>query len=92
MPKNKRTTFQVCETKCNQCLFSDNRIVSKARMKDIIATARKNDSHFICHKHTIADRASQVMCRGWYETQPPSQMLRIAERLNVVEFVKEPAT
>ena len=73
--------FKICETRCEQCLFGDQRIVTKERMAEIIKDCRKADSHFICHKH------NDVMCRGYYETQPVPQMLRIAERLRMVEFV-----
>lgn len=82
--------MEICKERCDQCLFSDNRIVSKKRMAEIIKDCRRNDSHFICHKHSIAGN-NDVMCRGFYETQPASQMLRIAERLNVVRFVDLPA-
>lgn len=73
--------FRICETRCDQCLFSDKRIVSKKRMVEIIKDCRKTDRHFICHKH------DDVMCRGYYEIQPPPQMLRIVEILRAVEFV-----
>lgn len=77
--------FKICAHRCDQCLFSDQRIVSKKRMADIIKDCRKKDVHFICHKHSI--RNQDVMCRGYYETQSPPQMLRIAGRLNMIEFV-----
>jgi hypothetical protein len=80
--------LEICEERCNQCLFSENRIVSKARMAEIVRDCRRNDTFFQCHKHTMAGR--DVMCRGYYETQPPSQMQRIAERLGVVRFVATP--
>lgn len=80
--------LEICEERCNQCLFSKDRIVSGERMADIISDCRRKDSHFLCHKHTIAGR--DVMCRGFYETQPPSQMLRIAGRLDAVTFVPVP--
>ena len=73
--------FKVCTTRCDQCLFSDQRIVSKRRMAEIIKDCRKKDSYFICHKY------EDVMCRGYYETQPAPQMLRIANRLQMVTFI-----
>jgi hypothetical protein len=80
--------LEICQERCNQCLFSENRIVSKARMADIVSDCRRKDAFFLCHKHSMAGR--DVMCRGFYETQPPSQMQRIAERLNAIEFVPTP--
>lgn len=75
----------ICATRCDQCLFGEDRIVSKKRMAEIVRGCRKKDGYFICHKHSAEGR--DVMCRGYYETQPAPQMLRIAERLNVVRFV-----
>ncbi len=82
------TTLRICEGRCDQCLFSENRIVSKARMRDIIKTARRDDSYFECHKHTMV--GDHVMCRGWYESQPANTWTQIAERLGLVEFVPLP--
>ena len=75
--------FKICETRCEQCLFGADRIVSKKRMAEIVKDCRAKDGHFICHKH------EDVMCRGYYETQPAPQMLRIAERLGMVMFVSQ---
>ena len=76
--------FQVCETKCDQCLFSKDRIVSKERMVQLIEQCKKDDTHFTCHKASNAGR--DVCCRGFYD-QYDSQMIQIAQRLNMVEFV-----
>jgi hypothetical protein len=76
--------FKVCEKKCAQCLFTENRIVSKSRMAAIIKDCKKNDSHFICHKATIEGK--DVCCRGFFETQS-TNLIRIAQRLNAIEFV-----
>ena len=83
--------FRVAKKRCSECLFSDARVVSESRAKSIIEKCLKNDSHFICHKSTIAKR--EAMCRGHYDEVeqgrlPPPQMLRIAERLDVVDFVE----
>lgn len=73
--------MKVCAEKCNQCLFTDQRIVDKKRFAEIVRDCRKKDTHFICHKH------KDVQCRGWFDTQPKSQLTRIAERLNFLRFV-----
>ena len=73
--------FKICAKRCDQCLFSPQRIVSKQRMADIVKGCRDTDNHFMCHKH------DDMMCRGYFETQPPSQMLRIAGRLNAIVYV-----
>lgn len=79
--------FEVCEKQCDQCLFSPNRIVSKPRMAQILKGCRQQDTHFHCHKGSIAGK--DVCCRGFYDTQT-SQMIRIAGRLNMIKFVPIP--
>jgi hypothetical protein len=77
--------FKVCEQKCDQCLFTPDRIVSKARMQEILAECERKDIHFVCHKATI--EGEDVCCKGFYDART-SQLMRIAQRLNKVEFVK----
>lgn len=76
--------FKVKKECCNECLFTENRIVSAKRMKDILSGCRKSDTHFQCHKATM-DK-TDVCCRGFYDKQT-SNMIRIAQRLNAVKFV-----
>ena len=80
--------FKVCEGQCAHCLFTPNRIVSGKRMKEILNDCRKSDTHFVCHKASIAGK--EVCCRGFYDTQT-SNLIRIAGRLNCIKFV-DPAT
>lgn len=85
-------TFQVCDKPCDQCLFSKDRIVPAERVREILAGCKRDNTHFICHKATIQGR--DVCCRSFYDTQT-SQLIRVAQRLNMVEFVdvteKEPS-
>lgn len=76
--------FKVCEEKCTKCLFTKDRVVSKERMADILAECARNNTHFICHEASIA--GEEVCCRGFYDTQT-SNLMRIAQRLNMVAFV-----
>ena len=69
--------------------------MSKKRFREQMSLCRKKDTHQICHQFGVGDEngpldGDDVMCRGFYETQPLSQMLRIAERLNYVRFVDQP--
>lgn len=41
--------FQVCTTRCKNCLFSEERLVSPGRFQDILRDCRTRDVHFICH-------------------------------------------
>lgn len=79
--------FEVCEQKCDQCLFTPQRIVSKAQMTQILKECRQQDTYFQCHKGTIAGK--DICCRGFYDTQT-SQLMRIAQRLDAVRFVEPP--
>jgi hypothetical protein len=48
----------------------------------------KEQSYFVCHKATI--KGKETCCRGFYDgTGHRSQMIRIAERLGIIEFVNE---
>jgi len=76
--------FKVCAKRCNQCLFTDNKIVSDERKEEVLDECVRNDSHFICHKH------DDVCCRGFYDEDPgATNLMRIMGRLNGIEFVEE---
>lgn len=75
--------FKVMQERCDQCLFSKNKIVSAARKREVLAECARTDSHFICHK------TKGVCCRGFYDRDPgASNLMRIAGRLGAVEFVE----
>jgi hypothetical protein len=78
--------FDVMKERCDQCLYSDDKIVSDERRKSILASCRKNDAHFICHKATIEGK--EACCRAFYDANPQrTNLMRIAARLNAVRFV-----
>ena len=76
--------LKVCEHQCNQCLFSDKKIVSNSRKKQILQGCIKNDSHFECHKGTMI--GEQFVCAGFYKGFS-TNLIRIAGRLGVIEFI-----
>lgn len=78
-PENRM--LKLATRKCDECLYSSNRIVDAERAKQIISETTREDRHFICHKAT--QRGEEVVCRGCYE-QGPKQMIRIAQRLGVL--------
>lgn len=87
MKKKLGGTFQVQKEKCDQCLFTENRIVSVERMMEILDGCEEEDKHFICHKSSIKD-GGNVCCRGFYDRDPNrTNLMRIAHRLGVVEEV-----
>lgn len=73
---------------CKNCLLSPDSIVSPERRKEIIDGCAKKQSYFICHKSSMKD--GQVVCRTFFDKLGHiSQMIRIAERLNAIEFVEQ---
>lgn len=92
------STFRVMAKRCDQCLFSNKRLVSLRRRDSILWECRATGAHFICHKVTIAGQ-QDVCCRAFYDTRydakhyasGASNKMRIAERLGAVEFVEEKA-
>lgn len=81
-------SLEVCEEKCNQCLFTDQRIVSKERFGELVKECRQTDTHFICHKGSITGN-DKLVCRGFYDTQD-SKLISMAKWLGVVKFVPVP--
>jgi hypothetical protein len=73
---------------CQNCLLSKNRIVSSERAKEIIKTCKEKQQYFICHKASIKNE--DIVCSKFFKDFGGfSQMIRIAERLNAVEFVPQ---
>lgn len=60
-------TLEVCSKPCDQCLFSKNKIVDDKRVNEILSDCEKNQTHFICHKGTIAGK--NVVCNGFYRNR-----------------------
>lgn len=80
--------FKQC---CKNCLLSEDRIVSSKRAKEIIKDCTENQTYFICHKATINNE--EVVCSKFFHTIGyKSQMVRIAQRLNALEFIEQSDT
>lgn len=76
--------LKVYKTNCQNCLLSEDRIVSPQRAKEIISKCKRDQTHFICHK------SDDVVCNKFYkELGHYSQLVRIAERLKFVQFVDQ---
>ena len=74
--------FRVLAKRCDQCLFSNARIVSEEGAQGIIAECLATDSHFICHK------TQDVCCRGFYDTHKLDVWpIRLARMWGLVDFV-----
>jgi len=77
---------------CKNCLLSEDRIVSSKRAKEIIKDCAESQTHFICHKATMKG-GEEIVCSKFFNTIGyKSQMVRIAQRLNALEFVEQSDT
>jgi len=77
--------YQEC---CHNCLLSKDRIVSPKRAKDLLKEIEQKQSYFVCHKASM--NGEEIVCKTFYDKLGhQSQMIRIAERLNVVKFVEQ---
>ena len=84
----RKKTLDVCAKRCDQCLFSSNKIVSDERKERIIKEIGRKDGTFTCHKHTIAGR--DVQCRGDYDRDPRRTLaMRLALAFGLVRFIDE---
>ena len=77
-------TFKVKKDRCNECLYSKDKIVSDSRRKELLSDIKKNDLHFVCHKASI--KGESICCKGFYDSAT-SNLIRISQRLGMVDFV-----
>ena len=78
--------LKVMKTACNECLFTENKIVSDTRRNKLLKDITKKQGYFTCHKATI--EGVDHCCKNFYDKLGhTSNLIRIAERLKMVEFV-----
>ena len=77
--------FKVKKKCCGKCLFGKDKIVSEKRKHSILSECFRDDTHFICHEGTI--KGEDTCCRAFFE-QHTTNMIRISQRLSMVEFVE----
>jgi hypothetical protein len=73
--------FHVMSRMCDQCLLSPERIVSNGRAAEILKQCAREDTHFLCHKGTMAGR--DIGCRAHYD-RAPGRVPRFAQWLGLV--------
>ena len=81
---DRETGFKVARKRCDECLFSSNKIVDDERRDAILAECRRDETYFICHKATKLGRG--VVCRGFYDTEA-NRSCQVATRLGLTRFV-----
>lgn len=81
--------LKICNKACDQCLFTDNKIVPDDRAEEVVQEALSSDSWFECHKGTL--QGQSIVCRGfWNKYKKDSLATRLALMLNMYEFVEIP--
>ena len=86
--KRDPSTLRVALKRCDECLFTKRRLVSEARMEDILAECENSGTAFECHRATLA--GDEYMCRGYYDEVQPL-IARLARSLDRLVFVEHPA-
>lgn len=81
---HKSLGLLVASKRCNECLYSKNRLVEPEVADKILASCEQNGSYFICHKATIVNQ--NVVCRAFFDEQK-NQVCQVAHRLGLVTFV-----
>jgi len=78
----QKTSFLVLKKPCDECLFSEAKIVDDDRRDEIIADCLKNDLFFICIK------TENVCCNGFYRAHKLDIWpIRLAIAFDGVKFI-----
>lgn len=80
-----RSLLKVCATRCDECPFSPNKLVSAARRREILDDCKATDRYFTCHKGTIA--GVEIVCRGFYDALS-STSIQLAQRFEAMGLVE----
>lgn len=80
--------FKVAHKRCDQCLFSDAKIVGDERRDSLLRECQEDGKYFICHKASL--RGDAVVCRGFHESGV-NLACRMADRLRLTVYV-DPAS
>ena len=77
--------YDLMSKPCDQCLMTDQKIVSNERRRQIVKETIRDDCQFICHKGQIAGR--EIACKGHHDATGGGQLARIAGRLNAIRLI-----
>ena len=72
---------------CPTCIFRPGNLMhlNSGRLRDIVGEARAADSTIVCHA-TLGDPARHAACRGFFDLEPRTTPLQVAERLGMIEW------
>lgn len=82
MAKEVTLKMRYCSEKCDQCLFSKNKIVSDERKKEILQDLKERKMHFFCHKGTL--EGENIICYGSMEAGHNKELFRDANTLGML--------
>lgn len=79
----------VLSERCPTCVFrpGNKMSLSPGRLRDLIEQNRSNDSALTCHETLEIDNA---ICRGFFDLEPKTTPLQLAERIGIITFVEPP--
>ncbi len=92
--------FTVRAEKCENCLFTPDRLTTCADAVDIITATRKKESFFGCHRYTDFDAPAEtnggrysptvVCCRAYFDlVGHDSVQARMAAAMGIIRFVDD---
>ena len=83
---------RVMAEQCSTCIFRPGNPMNlqAGRVSGMVREAERNDSFIICHQTLDGEAHEGAMCKGYLDTGRVPQLLRIAERLGMVEEVTLP--
>lgn len=89
--------LEILDAQCETCIFrpGNKMHLKKGRVAQMVRDCTRDQSFITCHETMVYDdpdagdpTASGPMCRGFFDNHGHvSQMVRIAERLGMLEFV-----
>ena len=78
--------FPVRRRHCDQCLYTERKLVSNERRRQILRECRENDTFFNCHKSTI--KGEIACCHGFYKRHPyATSVMRHAAKHKLIHFI-----
>lgn len=76
--------FEVMKHPCQNCLYTEDRIVSPERAEGIIRQCNEKSGHFICHVASI--RGQDICCHNFYKNME-NKKVRLAKAWGLTRFV-----
>ena len=85
MKKKSAMPRLVADHRCDECLYTEARVVSAERAAELILQCHKKKNLFLCHKGTVA--GLDVICHGSYTGELDAHQQRLAVSVDWVRLV-----